>query len=259
MEPALLVLATWLVFFGTHLGLASEPIRGALLRQLGNRGFFALFYAVSAVTFTIWVAVTAVVRLEGVPGLALGGHVVIRTAAIAVIITGLSLSAGGLASYPSSPMARPSHPVREPRGAERITRHPFFAGLALFALGHVLIAPTLAASVFFGGLAFQSVVGAAHQDRKLALRLGRPYRGYVARTSAVPFAAILSGRQRLAVREQPWIAYAAGAFLGIALRLAHAHLFDHGGLWIVAAVLGSTAYLGRDAFRAGRARMTQHV
>jgi uncharacterized membrane protein len=259
MEPALLVAATWLFFFGTHLGLASEPFRGALVRRLGSRGFFALFYAVAAVTFTIWVVVTAAVRVEGLPGLALGEHVLIRILAMAGIVTGLSLSAGGLASYPSSPMALPSHPVRAPRGVDRITRHPFFAGLALFALGHVLIVPTLAAAVFFAGIAFQAVVGAAHQDRKLAHRLGPPYCDYLARTSAVPFAAILLGRQRLSAFEQPWIAYAVGALFALGLRQLHAHLFDHGGLWIVGSVLGGTAYFSRHVFRVSPARKPQHV
>jgi len=259
MEPTLLVAGTWLVFFATHIGLAIEPFRGALVRQLGNRGFFVLFYVVATVTFTIWVAVTAAVRLEGVSGLALGGHLVIRTVAIGVTVIGLSLSVAGLASYPSTPMALPFHPVREPRGVERITRHPFFAGLTLFAVGHVLIVPTLATAVFFAGLAFQAVVGAAHQDRKLAARLGQPYRDYLARTSAVPFAAILFGRQRLSTFEQPWIAYAVGALLALELRQVHAHLFDHGGLWIVASVVGGTAYFGSDALRVGRARKPQHV
>jgi len=259
MEPALLVAATWLAFFGTHLGLASDPVRGALARRLGSRGFFALFYSVAAVTFTTWVAVTAAVRLEGLPAPAPGGHVVIHSMAIAFIVAGLSLSAGGLASYPSSPMALLFHPVREPRGIERITRHPFFAGLTLFAVGHVLIVPTLAAAVFFAGLALQAVVGAAHQDRKLARRLGRPYRDYLARTSAVPFAAILSGRQRLAAGEQPWLAYSVGLLMTVLLRHVHAHLFDHGGLWIVASVLGGAAYFSRHALRLGGARETQHV
>ena len=259
MEPTLLVVATWLLFFSTHIGLTSEPFRGALVRQLGNRGFFVLFYVVAAVTFTLWVAVTAAVRLEGLPGLALGGHLVVRTLAIGVIVSGLSLSAAGLASYPSTPMALPFNPVRAPRGVERITRHPFFAGLTLFAVGHVLIVPTLAAAVFFAGLAFQAVVGAAHQDRKLAARRGQPYRDYLAQTSALPFAAILFGRQRFSAFEQPWIAYSAGALLAPGLHQVHAHLFDHGGLWIVASVLGGTAYFGRQALRVGPVRKPQHV
>ena len=259
MEPALLVAAAWLVFFGTHIGFASEPVRGALVRRLGNRGFFVFFYAVAAATFTIWVSVTAAVRLEGLPGIGLGRDGVVHMVAIALIVAGLSLSAGGLASYPSSPMALPSPPVGEPRGVERITRHPFFAGLTLFAIGHVLIVPTLAAAVFFGGIAFQSTVGALHQDRKLAARRGQPYRAYLARTSVIPFVAILFGRQRLSAFEQPWIAYCAGALLALGLRQVHAHLFDHGGLWIVASVLGGTAYFGSQALRVGPARKPQHV
>lgn len=259
MEPALLVAAAWLAFFGSHLGLASEPLRGALIRRLGERGFLALFSGVAAATFALWVWTTAAVRQQGLPGLDLGGQPVVLAASLAAIVTGILLVAGSYSSYPSSPMAVLSHRVRDPRGVERITRHALFAGIALFAAGHLLLVPTLAASVFFAGLVLQAVLGAAHQDRKLAARLGAPYRAYLERTSAVPFAAILSGRQRFAANDQPWIAYAVGALVALALRQAHAHLFDHGGLWIVAGVVFGAALASRGALRVGRNRRAQHA
>src|SRR4030095_11369959 len=83
------------------------------------------------------------------------------------------------------------------RGIEKITRHPFFAGVGLFALAHALLATRLAGTVFFGGLLLLVVVGSWHQDRKLLARRGAPYAAYLANTSAVPFAAVLSGRQQL--------------------------------------------------------------
>jgi uncharacterized membrane protein len=259
MEPALLVVATWLAFFGTHLGLASGPVRSALVARLGEGGFIKLFSAVAAATFAIWVFTTASVRLEGLPGLALGSHPAIHAAALVAIVAGFALLAGSYSSYPSSPMAVLARRVRDPRGVERVTRHALFAGLALFAGAHVLIVPTLAQAVFFAGLAVHAVLGAAHQDRKLVARLGAPYRAYLERTSGVPFAAILAGRQRFAPADQPWIAYAVGALLALGLRPLHAHLFDHGGLWIVVAVVAGAAVAGRDALRMGRGRKAQHA
>jgi uncharacterized membrane protein len=259
VEPALLVAATWLAFFGTHLGLAFGPVRSGLVGRLGERGFLYLFSGVAAATFALWVFTTASVRLEGLPGLALAAHPWVHAAALVAIVVGVSIAAGSASSYPSSPMALLADRVRDPQGVERITRHALFAGIALFAGAHVLLVPTLAQAVFFAGLFVHAVLGAAHQDRKLAARLGAPYRAFQERTSSVPFAAILAGRQRLAPDDQPWMAYAVGALLALGLRPLHAHLFDYGGLWIVVAVLAFAAVAGRDALRVRRRRRAQHA
>src|SRR5439155_441468 len=41
-------------------------------------------------------------------------------------------------------------PVRAPRGVERVTRHPFFVGVALLASAHVLFATRLVGVVLAG-------------------------------------------------------------------------------------------------------------
>jgi uncharacterized membrane protein len=258
MEPALLVAATWLVFVCSHFLLAEQPVRGALIRRLGERGFVVLFFAVAALTFALWVCTTAAVRLEGAPGLALAGTPWVYPLAFLAIVTGIAVAAGSFATYPSSPAALLASEVREPRGVERVTRHPFFVGFALFGAAHAVIVPTLAQAAFFAGLAFHAALGVALQDRKLAVRLGAPYRAYQAKTSILPFAAILSGRQRLAAGDQPWLAYAVGALLALGLRQVHGHLFDHGGLWILVAVLGGASFAGLAALRVG-ARRAQHA
>src|SRR5437899_13047458 len=61
-------------------------------------------------------------------------------------------------------------PIRAPRGVERVTRHPFFVGVALLASAHVLLATRLVGAVFFAGLAALAILGAWHQDRTLPAR-----------------------------------------------------------------------------------------
>src|SRR5262249_59741877 len=110
----------------------------------------------------------------------------------------------------------------------RITRHGFFAGLALFALAHALIAPHLIGTVGFAGLALVPIIGARHQDAKLLARGGKPYADYLAATSAVPFAAILSGRQRLVWSERPLRGFATGVMVAGGLRRVRGPLVAHG-------------------------------
>ena len=258
MKPALLILLGFALFFGTHVGLASAPIRNRLVSRLGERGFVNLFSLIATAAFAVWVATTAAFRHEGLPGLGLTADPIALGLAFTSITLGFVITAGSLAEYRSSPMALVARPVIEPHGLGRVTRHGMFAGLALIGLGHVLVVPTLASATFFAGLAVHAIVGAWHQDHKLRRKLGTAYDTYLAETSGVPFAAILSGRQRIVAGEQPWLAYGVGLLLAFGLRQVHDQLFAFGGLLIVAAVAGGGAWATWSAERAARRRI-QHA
>jgi hypothetical protein len=142
--------------------------------------------------------------------------------------------------------------VREPYGVERITRHPFFAGMALFATAHALLATRLVGTVFAAALGLLAVAGARHQDRKLLARHGAPYGEYLAETSAIPFAAVLAGRQRLVWRELPLGAAAAGVLAALALRAIHPSIFAQGGAWVIGAALLGAALAASQSWRRAR-------
>jgi len=250
MIPALMVALLWLLFGGSHVGLAA--VRGRFVARLGEFGFIAFFYAVAAVTFAALVMYYAEHRFEGAPGLALADISVLRWALIGVAVLGFMLTAPALISYPALPSALFGQPIRSPRGIEKISRHPFFAGIGLFALAHALLATRLVGTVFFGGLVLLVVVGIWHQDRKLLARRGAPYAAYLASTSAVPFAALLSGRQQLGWRELPFGALAAGFGLALALRQGHDALFASHGAWIIGVVLVGALIAGLNARRRSR-------
>src|SRR2546426_132095 len=108
--------------------------------------------------------------------------------------------------------------TRRPRAAlvARLGERGF---TTLFSLARVLLATRLVGAVFQAGIATVMMVGAWHQDRKLLVLRGRPYEAYLAATSAVPFVAILAGRQRLVWRELPYGALAACAAIAVSLRV----------------------------------------
>jgi len=252
MEPVLGVALLWLLFGGTHIGLAAGRIRGPLVARLGEGGFKALFSFVAAASFVVLVRFYAAHRTAGIAGLAVGDVAVVRGVVMSVVVTGVALLTTGLAVYPRLPMALFGPSIRGPRGVERITRHPFFAGTALVALAHVLLATRLVGAVFAGGLALIATAGARRQDAKLLRVRGRPYAEYLSATSAVPFAAILSGRQRLVWRELPLGALAAGLALAFTLRAVHGAIFAQHGTWIIAAVLGGAAIATLQSWRRAR-------
>jgi uncharacterized membrane protein len=239
MEPAITIGLLWLSFGLTHIGLATTTIRGRLVRRLGERRFVFLFSGVAAVAFTALVMSYSALRLDGAAGPALGRIAALRPILISFIVLGVVLMAGTFATYDRSPYAAIGRSFPGPRGLERITRHPFFAGLTIFSLAHALLATRLVGCVFLVGYAVVSVLGAWHQDRKLAARLGAPFVEYLSSTSAVPFAAILAGRQRLVWSELPVSVITAGLAIALALRAIHGSLFAYGGIGFVGVVLAS--------------------
>src|SRR4030095_4865236 len=103
------------------------------------------------------------------------------------------LMSGAFAGYGRSPYPASGENVREPHGLERVTRHPFFVGLALLGGSHALLATRLVGAIAMGSLACFALLGAALQDRKLLALRGEPYADYLATTSTVPLAAISAG------------------------------------------------------------------
>lgn len=249
MNPVLAIVLAWSLFSGAHFLLSSEPLRSRLITRFGERGFSAVFSGVAAIAFTALCMSGAIFREQGPSGLNLASHPIVRPLAIVAIFAGFALLAGSLVGYGRSPMAPPLRRISHPRGAAAISRHGFFYGLALWALAHTLLASTVAGALFFGGFVFHAVLGSTLQDRKLSARLGAPYRDYLAQSSALPFAAIASGRARFIAAEQPWLAYATGLLLAWLLREAHAHLFDFYGLYIVGVTLAGAAFATWSAER----------
>jgi uncharacterized membrane protein len=251
MRPALVVILLWVLFAGTHFGLSSQRVRTTLVERLGELGFLALFYTVASACLTALVAAYAPQRFDGAPGLALAGIPALRWALWTVSGLGLILAGPTLLVYPRLPTALFAQPTWSPRGTERITRHPFFVGFALFALAHALLATRLVGTVFFGGFAFLALAGAHHQDQRLVARWGKPYADYLGATSVVPFAAVVAGRQRLVWRELPAEAL-TGIGVALALRTWHENLFARGGVWFIGFFVSGSMIFGVSAWRRSR-------
>jgi uncharacterized membrane protein len=95
----------WLLFAGTHIGLATRRVRTLLVARLGQLGFSFLFSAVAAVTFSLFINYYAGVRFDGAAGLDLGRFTFFRYAGISAIVGAIMLMASSLWSFPASALA----------------------------------------------------------------------------------------------------------------------------------------------------------
>ncbi|KAG6597644.1 15-cis-zeta-carotene isomerase, chloroplastic [Cucurbita moschata] len=189
------MLALIFIFAVVHSGLASLRDQGEKL--VGERAFRVLFAGVS-----LPLAVSTVVyfinhrydgvqlwQLHSIPGL----HQLVW----------LSSFISFFFLYPSTFNLLEVAAVDKPKmhlwetGIMRITRHPQMVGQVIWCLAHTVWIGNSVAVAASIGLIGHHLFGVWNGDRRLAKRYGADFEAVKRRTSVVPFAAILDGRQKL--------------------------------------------------------------
>jgi uncharacterized membrane protein len=107
------------------------------------------------------------------------------------------------------------------KGVLAITRHPFLWGVTLWAGIHLLANGDTASVLFFGTFLVLALLGTISIDAKRRRRLGAAWDGFAARTSNLPFAALVSGRAKLKWREIIDWRLAVAVVLYLALLFGH--------------------------------------
>lgn len=210
-------------FVGTHLGISGTRVRDLLVTWLGERPYLIGYSVLSLITL-VWL----VEAYKVAPHVELWGQLyALRPVAVVVMLVAFILAVTGLTT-PSPTLAGAERLVGQAgivRGVLRITRHPFLSGVALWATIHLLVNGDLAALVLFGSLGVLAGFGALSIDAKRARLLGAEWDAFKSQTSALPFLAIVQGRNRLAVGEVGWwrLLSAVVAFAGF--------LYFHGGIF----------------------------
>jgi uncharacterized membrane protein len=183
----------------SHFLIASTRLRDLLVRPLGERRY-SLGYSLLTLAAFAWL----IVAYRQAPALAMwSAPQWVQIALSPVMLVCSILVVAGLTT-PNPVIVRSETLFDRPdivRGVLRITRNPFFWGVGLFAVAHVIAIGDVAAAVAFGSVAFLGLAGAPILDAKKARRHGAAWQEFAAATSDIPFLAILQGRQRLAWRE----------------------------------------------------------
>ena len=185
-------------FLATHF-IPSTPLRGVLVKALGEKAYIGLYSLVSFATigWMVWAYNHAPleplwVGLRWLP-------------AVAMPFAFVLLACGVLARNPTIVGADRLLKSPEPaRGIIRVTRHPVMWAFILWSLAHLFARGEHMATVFFGGFLLLAAVGARLMDERKARTLGEDWKRFAAVTSYVPFVAILQGRNRFIAREIGW-------------------------------------------------------
>jgi len=95
-------------------------------------------------------------------------------------------------------------------GIIRVTRHPQMIGQLIWCIAHTLWIGTTFTLVTSIGLMLHHIFAVWHGDKRLLDRYGEAFTTVKARTSVIPFLAILQGRQTL-----KWDEFIKPAYLGV--------------------------------------------
>ena len=229
MEPMSLLIATCVLFVGTHLVL-SHPLREPLAGRMGERPFQAIYSLVAIATLVLVVQAYRGMPPEQ-PLWAVGDA--LWALASAIVLLASILFMGSLVGNPALPAPGAAFTAQKaPRGVFAITRHPMMWGFALWAFAHALVVPTPGQIVLSATIAFLALVGSAGQDVKKAKQMGDAWRHWTARTSYVPFARQIGGAAPWGDTIPRGHALLGGIVVWLAATWAHGALgYMAAGLW----------------------------
>jgi uncharacterized membrane protein len=203
------------IFLATHIALAENPARGVLVRALGERPF-TWTYGIVAVLQLIWIgqAVEAapVVRYWEPPAWTAGVPLLVMPLALLLLVCGFTQN-NPTASLAAGRLAR-----REVTGILAVTRHPVMWGLGLWSLAHLAVVAEVAEALRYGAFAALALLFLPRIEAKQRAKWGAAaWVDFTARSSNVPFVAMIAGRARLRWREVGWTRIAATMLLTVTL------------------------------------------
>lgn len=211
-----------LVWIGAHVGIAGTRLRGAVASRLGEKGFRLAFSAVSVAA--IFFLVSSYNAAPASEPLWVAPDWLLWLLAL-LMLPAAVLFVASVASPNPTAVGGERAAGAEPRGIQRVTRHPMLWSFAIWAAVHVLGNGDAPGLLFFGAFLVTALAGMPSIDAKLARRDPASWERLARTTSIAPFGAIAAGRNRFAPAEIGWVPPVLGFALWAALLALHPKVF----------------------------------
>lgn len=215
------------IFLGIHLLIAGTRARDALTGAIGERAYLGLF-SLASLAAIVWLAMAYNAAQAGpedpkLYDLGRGVH----DLGIPVIALAFWLGVQGLFSANPAAMKQEAAAAKEGtiQGVIRITRHPFLWGVILWSAFHLAANGDEASVVLFGAFLLLALFGTFSIDAKRRRKMGASWETFANKTSNIPFAAVLSGRNTLNLGESFGWRFWVTLIAFVAVLFAHARIF----------------------------------
>jgi uncharacterized membrane protein len=223
MSDSLVMLMAAMIFFLAIHIIPSSFLRPALVSRIGAGAYLGLFSVLSGSAFA-WVIYAYSHTPIGQPnwdagnvGLYLG--VILMPIAFIFFISAYT--------SPNPTVVGGGKLVDKEfayQGINAITRHPLMWAIVLWSIVHVINNSDTTSIIFFGGFGVLAFAGTFLIDAKKSKQLKDGWERYAARTSNIPFIAILQGRARFSLKPLWWRTL-LGLFIFAAVFHFHSSLF----------------------------------
>lgn len=221
-----MLIAAAAAFLAIHLLIAGTRIRDGLTAAIGERPYLGLF-SLASLALIVWLvmAYNAASVSAGNRVLYDLGHV--RDLGIIIVALAFFLGVQGLLLPNPTAVQQEGAIAKEGtiHGVLRITRHPFLWGVILWSGFHLAANGDLASVIFFGTFFVLALFGTFSIDAKRKRKLAEAWAGFAHKTSNIPFAAVLGGRNKLRVGEDFGWRFWVALLAFLSLLFAHLHLF----------------------------------
>ena len=181
MTPQMGLFFSAIAFVGLHF-LLSHPLRGPLVRAVGEGPFRGIYSLLALITFGSMIYFYRVIGRE--PALWNAGDAGWIAGTLLMWLAAI-LFVGSFIRNPA--LVGSKGPTGGPTGVFLITRHPMMWSFAIWAAVHLTILAMPKALVFDGAIILLALVGAAGQDAKKQRELGETWHEWTAQTAFVPF------------------------------------------------------------------------
>lgn len=218
------------LLLATHLGFSATGLRDRFAARVGEGLYLAFFSLVSLACFAllIWVyRLSPRTQYFWYPAPELYQISQIIMAGACLLLAGSLLVRNPSTVGQGALLGEPAGRAQAVRGVNRITRHPFLWGVALWSIAHLVANGDRASVVLFGTLLVLALLGTRSLDAKKQRQLGADWEAFAATTSNVPFTALL--RRATGGRTRPPLP---------------ALLVELGGAVLAAAALYAACYFG---------------
>jgi len=199
------------VFVGGHFLISSTKLRALLIGAIGEHPYTGAFSVFAGASF-VWV----LWAYHDAPYVGLWPpplwtqHFLLALMVPAIFLAVVGYATPSPSAYGGDAAVKRADPAP---GIQKITRHPFLWGVALWSLGHLLVNGDAASMIFFAAFLVLALGGTMAIDRKKRARLGADWARYAQRTSNLPLRAIAEHRA-------PWPSLAEIGWWRLALAIA---------------------------------------
>jgi uncharacterized membrane protein len=222
-----ILIAAALVFLALHFLVSGTRIRDAITGAIGDRAYLGLF-SLASLAAIVWLAISYNQAQAGNDPLLYDLGPGTRHLGIPVVAIAFFLGAQGLLS-PSPTRVQIGQSSAAPadaiQGVVRITRHPFLWSVVIWSAFHLAANGDKASVIFFGTFFLLALFGTALIDAKRRRKMGAAWQAFASRTSNIPFAAVLTGRNTLNLSESFGWRFLVAMVLFLAVLFTHYHLF----------------------------------